>query len=77
MKEVKMARNIFSVRGLKIGHLFEYKGSLYKVSQFPTRRTVVGYIAYSNQKKAPKRVKVSLLSTWALPEAMNKALEAT
>ena len=65
--EEKMRRNINSVNGFKVGHVFEHDGNLFRVIWFRSRNTVSGRLIYAFNDPAPSRVKVSLLDVDTLP----------
>jgi hypothetical protein len=68
-------RNVLSVKGLKIGHLFLFNNCIYKVEAFPDRRNVIGYLVYSlSTKRTKKRIRVPLRNT-GTAEHINRYLE--
>ena len=55
-------RNIQTVNGLKVGHIFEYDGNLFRVAWFRSRNTVVGNLVKAFFEPAPNQIKVSILN---------------
>ena len=61
-------RNIQSVNGFKVGHIFEHDGNLFRAIWFRSRNTVVGKLVHGFFDPAPDRVKVSLLDVNTLSD---------
>jgi hypothetical protein len=57
-KGEEMGTKINRVRGLRVGDLFCYNKSLYKVVVFPTRSTVIGSWIYNEGRTANNYVRI-------------------